>query len=223
MRRSIWLAVLVLACEPGRGSTPPPVGDGRPPPPASPPATPAAGPAVAPATGDSLELFVFDWSASDRSELDRLRHDGSAIFLRLAGGVAELHPECGGGGLGVEYTYTGESPRSEHVDQDGKTLDVTIVGTWTIARLPTDACDGATHVVRAAAVGAFAATSRTSGQARGEVSVGGATVGGSSSRTTSSEHTSGKLAGCAAARAGDRHPPPQCGSAIRLSLVPIRR
>lgn len=223
MRTPIWLAALVLACEPARGTTPPPVGDRRPPPQS--PATPAE-PVAAPATGDGLELLVFDWPAVDRSDLDRLRAAGSAIFVRVSEGVGELHPECGGDRVGaaVDYVYTGETPRSEHVERDGKQLDVTVVGTWTAGRMPEAGdCDGATHVVRAIAVGAFDASAHSSSQTRGEVSSGGATVSGSTTRTTSMSKQSGALAACAGATAASPRPPQQCGAAVRLSLVPIRR
>jgi len=221
MRTPIWLAVLVLACDPARATKPPPVVEGRQSPPS--PATRAAEPVAAPVTGDSLELFVFDWPAVDRSDLERIRSEGAPIYLRVSGGVGELHPECRDDESAIDYRYTGESPRSEHVERDGKQLDVTIVGTWKVARMPSGACDGATHVVHAIAVGAFEASSHSSRQTRVEGSSGGATVGGSTSSTTSTSSISGALAACAAARAGSPSPPQQCGAAIRLSLAPIRR
>ncbi|WAS90831.1 tetratricopeptide repeat protein [Nannocystis punicea] len=82
-------------------------------------------------------------------------------------------------------------------------------------------CDGATHFVRSASVGAFALDVGTRGEARLVADVFGAHAGAASTSRRKSVNHDGDLAECRSATPDDATPPAQCRSAIRLELVPI--
>lgn len=82
-------------------------------------------------------------------------------------------------------------------------------------------CDGATHVVRSAYVGAFAMARGSKGKARAVVEVFGA---GAEAKSESQKRTSNKdgdVGACKASKPDAKTPPDQCQSAIRLELAPI--
>jgi|GEM_PF-4420815 len=110
----------------------------------------------------------------------------------------------------------------------GATLDITL---QTVGRLVTSRsdvsrallrgeCEGATHIVRGATIGAFTMNTNT----RGEVGAGahifgaGATTDGSSEKTVSV--SSGDLEACAKPTT-DEKPPTQCSTPVRLHLEKI--
>lgn len=83
-------------------------------------------------------------------------------------------------------------------------------------------CEGATHFVRAAFVGAFAVGTGTRGHVGtvAEVFKIGE-VGGSSTSEQQSLNRDGDLAACAAANPLDEAPPNQCQSLLRIELVAL--
>ncbi|MCY1059032.1 tetratricopeptide repeat protein [Nannocystis sp. SCPEA4] len=82
-------------------------------------------------------------------------------------------------------------------------------------------CDGATHFVRSASVGAFALDVGTRGEARLVADVFGAHAGAASASRRESVNHDGDLAECRSASPDDAKPPAQCRSALRLELLPI--
>lgn len=82
-------------------------------------------------------------------------------------------------------------------------------------------CEGATHFVRSASIGAFALDIGTRGEARLVADVFGAHAGAASASRRESVNHDGDLAECRSATPDDARPPAQCRSAIRLELLPI--
>lgn len=85
----------------------------------------------------------------------------------------------------------------------------------------TGRCDGATHFVRSASIGAFAIGVGARGEARMVADVFGYGASANSSSQRQSMNKDGDLAECRGATPDDVKPPAQCRSAIRLELVPI--
>lgn len=82
-------------------------------------------------------------------------------------------------------------------------------------------CQGATHFVRSAIVGAFAVEKGTQGKARAAVEIfqAGAAAGSEASQRVANRD--GKPDQCQAAKPGDKTPPDQCRAAITIELYPI--
>jgi len=83
-------------------------------------------------------------------------------------------------------------------------------------------CDGATHFVRSATVGAFAMDTGTDAKVRASAELFGASVGGASSSAKSTKNKEGDPSDCSKAAPDSPKPPGQCGAAIRLVLEPIQ-
>ncbi len=82
-------------------------------------------------------------------------------------------------------------------------------------------CDGATHFVRGASVGAFAVQTGTRAEAKTSVQIFGAGAGGGSSSAKDVNDKEGDPDACGAASPDSATAPPQCGAAVRLELVAI--
>ncbi len=84
-------------------------------------------------------------------------------------------------------------------------------------------CEGATHFVRSAALGAFATDTGTRGAVRSVAEIFG---GGVSARSTSSlkqRSRDGALDACQKASPGDASPPAQCAALLRVELVELEK
>lgn len=82
-------------------------------------------------------------------------------------------------------------------------------------------CDGATHFVRAAVVGAFALERASDAAVLAAAEIFGAGVGAASKAGRESTMRDGKLDECRAATPAAAAPPGQCATSIRLELVPV--
>jgi TPR repeat protein len=82
-------------------------------------------------------------------------------------------------------------------------------------------CDGATHFVRSAIVGAFAVQKGTQGKARVAAEIFGAGVDAGSEANRKVANRDGKPEDCSNAKPGDHTPPDQCRAAITIELYPI--
>ncbi|WP_096328831.1 tetratricopeptide repeat protein [Nannocystis exedens] len=82
-------------------------------------------------------------------------------------------------------------------------------------------CEGATHFVRSASVGAFAVGVGTRGEARLVADVFGYGANARSASERQSLNKDGDLGECRGASPDDVKPPAQCRSAVRLELVPL--
>lgn len=112
----------------------------------------------------------------------------------------------------------------------GSSLDIAMVsvGKTKTTKTPTMAdlegeCEGATHYVRGATVGAFAVDTGTSAKVRAAVEIFGASAGGGSESKKSVGTKEGDLSDCAKASPSSKEPPPQCGAPIRLVLQAIAK
>jgi len=82
-------------------------------------------------------------------------------------------------------------------------------------------CDGATHFLKHAYIGAFAIEAGNKAKARAAVEVFGAGVDGATASSKFERITDGDLKSCAKAASDDEGPPPGCSAVLRLSLHPI--
>lgn len=80
-------------------------------------------------------------------------------------------------------------------------------------------CEGATHFVRGATVGAFALQSAARGRARVAAEIFGAGVSTSHRRQKQIQSSDGTLEACRQAAPDASAPPPQCGALLRLELI----
>jgi hypothetical protein len=113
--------------------------------------------------------------------------------------------------------------------QAGATLDVALVtagrkratvGYATAQQLAGD-CRGATHLVRAASVGAFAVDAGTLERRRDVAGVFDAGARGGSILSATERRAQGTLAACAASQPGDTAPPEGCDAVFRVELSAI--
>ena len=82
-------------------------------------------------------------------------------------------------------------------------------------------CDGATHYVRSAMLGAFVMETGTAGKVHAAAELFGRGASGASSSDEHISNKGGVRADCAAAKPDDKSPPGECQAATRISLVPI--
>ncbi|MBZ5709477.1 sel1 repeat family protein [Nannocystis pusilla] len=191
--------------------------------------------------------LVVDMTSSERVDLEVAMKEGVAIVAYDCKSM-RLLPACK---LAGTYKFAGVSRKEEVVklnDQGeiaanlpfngvkiaggvdrGAALDLALVligkqsTTISSAGKPelTGRCDGATHFVRSASVGAFAVDVGTRGEARLVADVFGYGANAKSASQRQSLNKDGELGECRAATPDDLKPPAQCRSAVRLELVPI--
>ncbi|MCA9598322.1 MAG: sel1 repeat family protein [Myxococcales bacterium] len=194
------------------------------------------------------EPLVVDWKPEQRGDLELAMKDGLAVVKYSCDGITVL-PDCH---IDGSYAFSGmtrkeQVVRLENSDelkanlplsgakiggelQRGATIDVAMVlvgkrrTTW---REPTKQdlqgqCDGATHFVRAATVGAFAMATGTKASTRVAAEVFGAGADTKSASSKETQNRDGDPKSCTAASPDSTTPPEQCGAAIRLVLAPIR-
>jgi TPR repeat protein len=82
-------------------------------------------------------------------------------------------------------------------------------------------CDGATHFVRAALVGAFAMQRASDASVKAAAEIFGAGLSAATSADRDATMRDGKVDDCRSAAPEASSPPGQCASSIRLELVPI--
>lgn len=197
------------------------------------------------------EPLVVDWKPEQRGDLEEAMHDGVAVVAYSCEGIKLLkqcHIEGQYGFLGmtkreqvVKLSNSDElranlpsigGPMALKLSgemQRGATLDIAMImigkkrTTW---EDPTTAdlkgkCDGATHYVRGALVGAFVMKTGTKGQVAVAGQMFGVDAGASSSSEKDVRNQDGDPADCAKASPDSEKAPPQCGAAVRLTLSPI--
>lgn len=195
--------------------------------------------------------LIVDWKPEQRADLEVAMRDGVSVVrydgdeLRL---LTDCHINGEYGFVGV--TTKSEVVRLQNEQEimanlplagpslvarlggelrQGATVDVAmvIVGkTRTTWISPTRAdlqgqCDGATHFVRGATVGAFVMDSGSTQQARTVAEVFGFGASAGSATSSGIRNQDGSLQACEAAQPGTEAPPSQCAALIRLELNPI--
>ncbi len=200
------------------------------------------------ATKSSARPLVLEWPAADRAALESQRASG-VVVVRYAQHEMEVLRGCR---ADAAYHYAPITPKEEglvfhtadELDaampihavrleaklRERKALNVgmTIVGmyesdarAWKGADLRGD-CAGATHVVRALAVGAFEISA--SAALRAGVAVAAPIGGASASHEEAREvlHRDGTKSACAKASPRDAGPPYDCGAPLRIEVAAIQ-
>lgn len=197
--------------------------------------------------------LVVDWKAEQRADLEVAMRQGVAVVdydgshLRLLGdcriegsygffGVVtkeevvqlksadEISANLPLAGAGLAAQLGADLSRGSSLD-----VAMVIVGksrtTW-ISPTRQDlkgACDGATHFVRGATVGAFALDVGQQSQARSAAEILGMGSHAASASSSGLKNRDGSLVACKAAEPRNENPPSQCGALIRLELNPIAK
>jgi uncharacterized protein len=194
------------------------------------------------------EPLVVDWKLDERGNLEEAMKDGVAVVGYSCEGM-KLLKECKIDGT---YGFIGMTKREQVVRlnnadevranlpfsggsiggemQRGSTLEIAMIvigkkrTTWD-EPTKTDlkgACEGATHYVRGATVGAFVLAMGTEAKVRAAAELFGAGTSGQSESTKSANNKDGEPGDCAKSAPDSEKPPPQCGAPIRLVLAPIK-
>jgi uncharacterized protein len=82
-------------------------------------------------------------------------------------------------------------------------------------------CDGATHFVRGATIGAFAMETGTKGEVRAAAEIFGASAKAASTSNKKKLNSAGDLSACKAVKDGAEAPPEGCAAVVRLDLLAI--
>lgn len=238
----LGLGALFASCRPGA-----PAEAVRPTPPTGAQALEEDKPAECRPTSKYVEPLVVDWKSNARTDLELAMKDGVAV-VKYDCGSFELLKSCrvkGG------YTFASVSRKEDTVQivgrdelaanlplgaaslgaqlARGSSIDIALV---TVGKQRTNVdrvarpeltgdCDGATHFVRAAFIGAFALGRGSSGVVRTAAELFGVGAAAASESSKTSVTKDGDLSACRNSKASDAAPPSQCESALRLELLPI--
>lgn len=193
------------------------------------------------------EPLVVDWKPDQRGDLEIAMREGVAVVAYSCKGI-ELLKDCH---IDGNYGFMGMTRKEQMVRLSssdelranlpvsganiggelarGATIDIAMVmvgktkTTWTA---PTKddlkgTCDGATHFVRGATLGAFAMDTGTSAKVRATAEMFGASAEAGSASDKQVKNKEGDLSDCAKATPTADAPPAQCGAPIRLVLQAI--
>ncbi|MBX3200088.1 MAG: sel1 repeat family protein [Labilithrix sp.] len=210
----------------------------------------SSGPCHEPESG--AEPLVVDWKPEQRGDLEVLMKDSVAVVAYSCQGFKLLKDCKVDGKYGfLGMTKKEQLVRLNNADevkanlplagagiaanlgaemQRGATLDVALVmigkvkTTWgnVAADELVGECDGATHFVKGATVGAFVMETGAKGEAKTAAQLFGAGGSGASSSTKSVRNQDGDLSDCAKAQPDSAKAPAQCQAIVRLELKGIR-
>jgi TPR repeat protein len=199
------------------------------------------------------EPLVVDWKPEQRGDLEVAMKEGVAVVSYSCKGIKllkdchidgkygfigmtkkeqmvrlqnadEVRANLPLGGMGIAGQIGAEMSR-------GATIDIALVmvgKTRTTWALPTSddlkgSCDGATHFVRGATVGAFAMDTGTKAKARAVAELFGASLGGGSSSAKKVHNKEGDISDCGKATPDSEKAPAQCGAPLRLVLAAVTK
>jgi len=200
--------------------------------------------------GDRPRVLVVDWEAENRVDLEVAMKRGVAVMALDEAGPRLLDCQLPGDYTFLGTTRkekvvrlldrdevqanlpvrgAGLAGKLEGAFSRGATLDVALVmvGKRTAAHRRAfrdqleGECSAATHIVRAATVGAFVMTTGTQAQIRSAAELFSAGAGASSTSERSIHNTEGDLSACKTADPNAATPPDQCGAALRVELAPV--
>lgn len=213
----------------------------------APTASHALGEAPCRNVADGAEPLIVDWNPELRGDLEVAMKDGVAVVSYSCDGF-HLLPDCH---IAGQYGFIGMTKREQMVRLDssdeikanlpfsggriggelerGSSVDIALImigkrrTTWSE---PTRAdlegkCDGATHYVRGATVGAFALESGSNANVRTAAELFGAGTQGASQSGKHVQNRDGDPSECAKSSPDAPAPPAQCGAPLRLVLSPI--
>lgn len=195
----------------------------------------------------NAEPLVVDWKSNERLDLELAMKEGVAVVSYDCKSI-KLLKSCKVTG---SYGFAGVSRKEDVIQltnsdevaanlplsaatlssevQRGSSIDLALVmvgkkGTTVSAAAKPDlagSCDGATHFVRSAFVGAFAMSTGSKGQVKAVADLFGAGASAASSSSKKTANKDGDLDSCRKSTPDSASPPDQCQAAIRLELVPI--
>jgi TPR repeat protein len=238
--RAVLLSTLLLGCKAG--------GAGKFIEPDKPTAGEAMGELSCAQDQTRAEPLIVDWGSDDRTDLEVAMRDGIVVASYDCNSFRVLENCRTTGGyifagvgrkqdvvqiVGVDELHAnfplGKANFQAALDR-GSTIDVALV---TVGKRRTSAfqvarpdlqgdCEGATHFVSSAVVGAFAVGTGTRGHVSSVVEVFKlADIGGSSTSEQQSLNRDGDLAACETANPSDPQPPAQCQAILRVELVAL--
>ena len=197
--------------------------------------------------GDEGTPLIVDWPADRRLDLEAAMKDGAAI-VHYDCNSFKLLTDCHNK-TKTPYGFIGTTKREQVVSlangdevkanlplqggsvgggmSRGQTLDI---GLMMIGKRATTAvdisrdelegkCDGATHFVRSATVGAFAMQTGTAGEVKVAAKMFGIGASGASSSTLGMQSREGDPTACDSADSDAKDPPKKCGGLLRIQLV----
>lgn len=199
----------------------------------------------------SGEPLVVDWKPEQRGDLELMMKENVAIvsysckgfkllkdckvdgtygFLGMSkkeqvvklNNADEVKANLPLGGIGIAGNISAEMAR-------GSSLDVAMImigkvkTTWAKVRADElkGECEGATHFVKGAMVGAFVMETGTKGQVKTAAQMFGAGASGASTSEKNVKNKDGDIADCAKSSPDDKKAPGQCQAFIRLELKGI--
>ncbi len=208
-----------------------------------------AGQALCGVVKSPLRPLIVEWPSPDRVELENKVHEG-VVIVHYAGCEMRVLERCS---VPARYAYLGATRTVDKVvvtDDDelyaslpvgaaslagqlrraGRlTVDMDLVGRFEAVgpEVRTDDlrgdCDGATHFIYAAAIGAFDFYAGGHGDVGAQAGIAGIAAGGRSQAQRETLTKAGDEAACARATPDDKAPPPECGAIIRLEIAPLAK
>ncbi len=204
-----------------------------------------------PSKMNRAEPLIVDWRGNDRLNLETAMHDGIAVVSYSCDAIkllpnCRVKGDYGFIGVSTKEEKLSLKDQSEIVAnlpltgaafvakagghlKLGSGIDVQLIMVGKKRSAITEVekahmegdCEGATHFVQGATVGAFIVSTDSAalGGVMAEVLGGGGSA--SASKQKQSQITDGRPAECEKADPMSDHPPPQCQSAMRLDLVKI--
>ncbi len=193
------------------------------------------------------EPLVVDWKPDERGDLEVAMKDGVAVVAYSCQGL-KLLKDCH---IDGEYGFIGMTRKEQVVRlanadevranlplsgaqiggemQRGSTLDIAMImvgkkrTTWSEPSKSDlkGSCEGATHYVRGATVGAFVVEMGTEAKLRAAAELFGAGAESGSSSQKQMRNKDGDPSDCSKSNPDSDKPPAQCGAPIRLVLAPI--
>lgn len=200
-------------------------------------------------TGQIVRPLIIEWPATDRASLEG-RLGRGVVVVRYEGCVVEVMRDCSAPTFGYDYaaiTRKNDRVAIRSADELYATLPLTaveleaklakagelniamaLVGNFEAQRARFDIselqgrCEGATHVIAAAQVGAFEFYAGSGAEIGTSVEVENvAGVGGRSSASREMLNQDGDATACETSTPGDASPPAQCGALLRLELTAL--
>jgi len=201
-------------------------------------------------TADHARPLIVDWDPDARVDLEASMKDG-IVVVKYDCDEMTILPGCNV--TDAAYTYAGVSRKEQVVQmksmddlhanvpvssgklgvelKSGRAIDVALVmvgkRSTTVTDLAEDrlegSCDGATHFVRSASVGAFSMATGSIGKAAAVAEMFGIGAAGKSESERKALNKDGSLDSCRASDPNEENPPAECQAPVRLRLVPITK
>ncbi len=194
-----------------------------------------------------IKPLVVDWQPDERVDLEAAM-GGTVVVVRYDCPRVEILPGCTVDG---SYSYAGTSRKEQviqmqNMDQIKANIPISSgsvggevsagrainLATVYVGRRSTTVnylnsgdlqgqCDGATHFVRSASLGAFSMATGTKGKAAVVAEMFGVGAGASSDSERNSLNSDGSLESCRGSSPADSDPPDECRAPVKIELMPI--